>query len=387
MKRGARQGTGRGWSHAVLAAAMAVTFTACREKGMPANDTHSTDTPQHLAADHAADTDEWPARLQHAVGSELPDDVTLQAFAAAPLTRERKIALLVEQLPAATPQSKLALLDLLGALRPIEAVAPLVEMLRREPDAATAARFLDTLRAATQATSPTGGMANDPTEMAVAFEAVQQVFRDELSLRNGAPERLREAITAIADVFPADEAESLFAGLAAEVAAGVALPLDAPELYGLWLEFRIGSANGRDFHAIDDFVLQHPQALADEGSKLRVIELLEIAPRPREPAALDSLLTKLEPAPAADDGYVRWLALKSRVTGAADCDPLVVVHHVAPLHQAALIHYAGIDFRLALDGAQAAALRDGLIAAAKAAVDPGERAFLAEAAAELAGEP
>lgn len=287
--------------------------------------------------------------------------------------RGEKITTLLNRIRNLPPEQQAPMLDTLASLRPIEAAPELAAMLRQTRDPALAATLLRTLRAATLATSSENRIDLSDATLAAAFEIIQSVFRDEFTRTDNDPARLRAAVAAIADVFPADEAKAVFDSLARRNPP----PLGEAELFGYWLEFSVGDVDGRDFQQISEFIQAHPQAVADERVKARVLEQLTITPiRPHESAALAPLIDQLAPADAPDDSFVRWLDVRSRLTGITAELP-AMWKSATPLQKAALVHFGNPG---PIDPATARALKAELTAAAEALGDSEERDFLQEAA-------
>jgi len=332
------------------------------------------DRPQHAGAPSSHETTatpDWLARLK-----ENASDATLAEFLRSDLERSRKIETLVALIRESTPDRQPALLDVLASLQPIEATRDLAAMLKAARDPKLAVVILRTLRAATLATSSEIRTGLTDKELATAFELIQAVFRDEFTRPPGDPARFRTAVAAIADVFPAEEATAIFKSLAEKKP----LPLGEAELFGYWLGFSVGAVDGRDFQQITEFVRQHPQSVSDERVKARILDQLAITPiRPDESTQLAPLIDLLAPAEAPDDSFVRWLDVKSRLTGAA-ADIPALLRSASPMQKAALIHFGNPG---TLDPAGGNALKAELTTAAAALPDSEARDFLEQAAAAI----
>ena len=241
------------------------------------------------------------------------------------LPRAKKIGTLIDLLPALHPAARTAALDLLAAFLPIEACPRLAAMLRQNPDPQTAVKLLQTLRSATLITSSSSHIDLDQPALAHAFELIQQTFNAELSRLDGDPDRFREAVSAIPDVFPGELALTHFQALADAFADAQAnardFPLTGPELFGQWLETAVGIPDRRDFQQLCAFIHAHPQALADHATRARLLEQLQISSiRPHELAGLTAFIDLLKPPDTPDtpdDSLARWHEAKSRLTGAA----------------------------------------------------------------------
>ncbi len=314
--------------------------------------------------------------------SPAGEDLSLRAVLERHPDRMDRLRLLIEKLAAAPDSDKPLILDVLADLRPIEAVDPLAAELENAGDPALAARILRTLRAATLVTSSEERVDLKDPELARAFESVQQVFRDELARPKRDAARFREAVAAIADVFPGAEAERIFASLAlAWEASPETFPLSESDLFGRWLELQVGDVERRDFGKIREFVKDHPQAIADERVKARVIEQLSVTSLSAdEIPAMTLFLELLVPAEAPDDSFVRWLEVKQRLTGAA-VDPAALFRSCGPMRQSALVLYG--RWHESLSHETQASLKRGLMEAASSMPESGEKDFLQEAAGEL----
>ncbi len=301
------------------------------------------------------------------------DDEAILSFLKSDLKRGEKITALLTRIRNLPLEQQAPMLDTLASLRPIEAAPELAEMLRQSRDPALAVTLLRTLRAATLATSSENRIDLSDARLASAFELIQSVFRAELSRTDNDPDRLRTAVAAIADVFPADEANAIFKSLAERKLP----PVNETELFGYWLEFSVGDVDGRDFQQISEFIRGHPQSVADERVKARVLEQLTITPiRPHESAKIAPLIEQLAPKEAPDDSFVRWLEVRSRLTGTA-ADLSALWKSASPMRKAALIHFGNPG---PIDPATARGLKAELTAAAEALEDSEERDFLQDAA-------
>ena len=316
-------------------------------------------------------------------GRSVERDDEIRSFLAADLPRGRKLGTLLDLLPMLDAAGKSQVLDVMAIFHPIEASARLASMLRETRDSELAVKILRTLRAATLITSLSGRVDFDDPELAKAFELIQRTFGEELSNMDGEAHRFREAMAAISDVFPGEEAvgrfESLEASLAAARREGAGFPLTETELYGRWLEYSMGGVEGRDFRKLNEFLHDHPQAVGDEGIKARVLGLLSVTPLHAdewEAAAL--LVDGLEPVEAPDDSFVRWLDVKSRFSGPIDGS--LLLRSASPMRKAALIHFGNLELRNILDRQTGEALRRGLEAAAANPRESEARDFLLDAA-------
>lgn len=353
-----------------IRAAVLLMMLACAG-GCRRHEAASETTMESRAPD--ARTDDWAARLR----SPADRDPAIRGFLASDLPRGDKIRTLVALLAELAGGERLLMLDVLASLQPIEAAGELCGMLENTRDPELAARLISTLRAATRITSSENRVDWDDERLSRAFERVQAALRAELGVAAREPERFRAALAAVSDVFPADEANAIFAELAADDAA----PLEKSELFGLWLELLVGAVDGRDFQRISEFVRDHPQALADERVKARVLQQLAVTPvRADELDALAPLLDQLAPAPAPDDSFVRWLAVKAQLTGVPP-DAAALLRSASPLHKAALVHFGGLAEPL--DAGSARELRRELTEAAAVLPESETRDFLEEAAAAI----
>lgn len=313
----------------------------------------------------------------------LPDeDPPLRVLLEKHPERMDRMRLLMEKLAAAPDSGKPLILDVLATLHPIEMVAPLAAELEKTGDPDIAARILRTLRAATLITSSEERVDLKDPELARAFESIQRVFRNELARDAREPERFREAVATIADVFPGAEAERIFTSLAlAREASPETFPLSEPELFGRWLELQVGDVERRDFGKIRDFVKDHPQAIADERVKARVIEQLSVTSLSAdEIPAMTPFLDQLVPAEAPDDSFVRWLEVKQRLTGAS-VDPEALFQSCGPMRRAALVLYG--RWHESLGNEIQSSLKRGIMEAASSMPESEEKEFLLDAAGEL----
>lgn len=333
----------------------------------------------------------WLHRLRDAFNNRTDRDGAIRGLMQTGLPRGRKIGTLLELLPELESAERRTALDLLGAFHPIEASARLAALLRETRDPELAVKLLQTLRAATLITSTSGRIDFDDPRLSKAFELIQKTFGDELSSAGDEPDRFREAVAAIPDVFPGDEAMARFQSLADSLAAardaGRTFPLTETELYGRWLECQAGAVDGRDFRNVTAFIRDHPQAVADEGTKARVLDRLWITPiRADEMAAVAPLIEQLEPNEAPDDSFVRWLDVKSRLTGTGAIDYAALLRSASPMRKAALIHFGDADPRQVLDRNATEILRRELADAAARLPGSEARDFLESAAAAISGD-
>lgn len=333
----------------------------------------------------------WSNRLRDAFAGSPDRDNAIRGFIESGLPRETKIQTLMELFPELDPVRRMEALDVLATFQPIEATAMLAEMLANTADPRLAARILQTLRSATLITSSGSPVDLADTELSKAFELIQKTFRGELVRVDGDADRFRAAVAAIPDVFPGDEAERIFESLHAALDAaresGRTFPLTETALFGQWLEFSIGAVDGRDFRKVTEFINAHPQALADEGTKARVLNQLKITPvRADEADALAPLIERLEPAEAPDDSFVRWLETKALLTGSGGTDHAALLHSASPMRKAALIHFGDLDLQQLLNRKAGETLRQELTAAAGKLAESGERDFLESAAAAIPGK-
>ncbi len=129
----------------------------------------------------------------------------------------------------------------------------------------------------------------------------------------------------------------------------------------------------------------HPDALAGEEVKARILEQLMITPvRTDELEAVGGLIEKLAPQDAPDDSFVRWLEVKSTVLGALDSDVSRLMRTASPMQKAALVQFADLDLERNLDQTELAGIRRELEDAAVVAEDVDDRDFLEKAVEELA---
>lgn len=304
------------------------------------------------------------------------DDGAILSFLKSDLKRGEKITTLLTRIRNLPPEQQAPMLDTLASLRPIEAAPELAAMLKQTRDPALAVTLLRTLRAATLATSSENRIDLSDARLAASFELIQSVFRDEFARVENDPVRLRTAVAAINDVFPAEEAKEIFSSLSKRNP----LPLRESELFGDWLEFSVGAVDGRDFQQISAFIREHPQSVADERVKARVLEQLTVTPiRPDESAHLAPLIDQLAPAEAPDDSFVRWLDVKSRLTGTV-ADIPALLKSGSPMQKAALIHFGDLDLRTLLDTTTGGVLKNELSTAAAALPESETRDFLQDAA-------
>lgn len=304
------------------------------------------------------------------------DDEAILSLLQSDLKRGEKITALLTRIRNLPPEQQAPMLDTLASLRPIEAAQELATMLKHTRDPALAVTLLRTLRAATLATSSENRIDLSDARLSAAFELIQAVFRDEFTRVDSEPARLRAAVAAIADVFPADEAKEIFKSLSQRNP----LPIGESELFGDWLEFSVGAVDGRDFQQISEYIREHPQSVADERVKARVLEQLTITPiRPDESAHLAPLIDQLAPAEAPDDSFIRWLDVKSRLTGTV-ADIPALLKSGSPMQKAALIHFGDLDLRTLLDSTAGGVLKNELSTAAAALPESETRDFLQDAA-------
>jgi hypothetical protein len=333
----------------------------------------------------------WTNRLRDAFAGSPDRDNVIRGFIESGLPRGTKIQTLMELFPELDPARRMVALDVLATFQPIEASAMLADMLANTDDARLAVKILQTLRSATLISSSENPVDLADAELANAFELVQKTFRDELGRVDGDPDRFRAAVAAIPDVFPGDEALRIFESLRAAGDAarenGRTFPLTEAELFGQWLEFSIGAVDRRDFRKVSDFINDHPQALADEGTKARVLNQLRITPiRADEADAVAPLIERLEPAEAPDDSFVRWLETKALLTGSGEIDHAGLLHSASPMRKAALIHFGDLDLQQGLTRKTGETLKRELTAAAGNSAGPEEKDFLESAAAAIPGK-
>lgn len=329
--------------------------------------------------------DAWLARLRGSIHDGALNDEVVVGLMRADMPRGVRIRTLMETFPDSSPAVRAQILDLLATLQPIEATPWLIGLLREARDPTQAAKLLETLRAATLATASGIRPCCDSAESQRAFESIQKVFRDVLKHPDADGLRFRAAVAAVSDVFPRSEAMRIFEDIEHRLKRNPGdIPLSSAELEGAWLESMAGSVDGRDFNGVMAFVRSHPQALSSEQVKARLCGLLSITPvRADEAAAVAPLIESLEPGDAPDDSYVRWLELKSRLTGTVE--PIVPASALSPVRKAALIHFGGLDAGM-LDRETSGRLRRELIEAAALLPHSEERDFL-ETAAEKTRPP
>lgn len=314
---------------------------------------------------------------------------SLESLLASHPGRLDQIRALLESLKRTPDAEKPAILDTMAGLQPIEATETLIAMLRQTSDGGMAERILQALRAATLITLSENRTNLDDRGLIRALEAIQSVFRDELTRPERDPRRFRAAVAAIADVFPGDEAERWFRTLDASLESSPgAFPLTEAELLGRWLEFKAGDVDGRDFDRIAAFIREHPESVADERVKARVVDGMDITPvRPEEVRAAAALLDLLAPAAAPDDSYVRWLKVREHVSG--EREPLAgLLASGDALRQSALVLYGGYDLPRELGLRRVEGLKRDLTAAAEQTADEEARDFIREAADAISlGDP
>ena len=328
---------------------------------------------------------EWRAAL---AGGPIPDDLQ-QRLRADAIARPRLLEILAGLLDDPDPSVRSNALSLLESRRPYELAEQLAGHLQAARDPHWAAALLSALREATRVEAGAIAERVDERKLADAFEVAQKVFRSELSDPGNHPLRFEEAVYSIADVFPTAEGDRLFSELDQRLHQPGEPVIKEAKLHGLWLEFKVGAAGGDGYQEIVEFVRSHPRALDHDGTRERLVELLRIAPGPVADGrdAYDELISMIEPGEAADDSYVRWLALKTGASGGADTDWLRLLPTLTPMRQAALIHFAGIDFASSLEAGIRDGVRDQLQRAAEVQTDPGHRAFLHDASASLETRP
>lgn len=306
-----------------------------------------------------------------------------------PEERPQMLVSLAGLLDDPDPAVRFKALSVLTNQRPCEIADSLAARVRHASDPEWAAALLSALREATRAETGQPAFRVDEGELAGAFEVAQQSFRAELRDPDNHPLRLEEALRSIADVFPADEGDRWFAEIDERQRGRRQPVIREAALHALWLEFKVGAAAGSDFGEIVRFVRQHPHALGETGAKERLVDMLRIAPVPPVQAreAYDELVSMIEPDEAVDDSYVRWLNLKSDIAGKGNADWLRLLPELPPMRQAALIHFADIDFGRSMDPASRSAVRDRLQRAAETQSDAERRAFLNDAAEALENRP
>ncbi len=138
------------------------------------------------------------------------DDEAIVSLLQSDLKRGEKITAILTRIRSLPPEQQAPMLDTFASLRPIEAAQELATMLKQTRDPALAVTLLRTLRAATLATSSENRIDLSDARLAAAFELIQAVFRDEFTRVDSDPVRLRAAVAAINDVFPAGEAQEIF---------------------------------------------------------------------------------------------------------------------------------------------------------------------------------
>lgn len=360
-------------SRAMGCAGLALMFIACdHERGDQVRPAEAVVLPA---------PDEWRAAL---VSGTAHDDFRSRV-AGNPDARPRLLDSLAVLLADPDPAVRSKALSVLKTQRPYELAGCLAGHLRDAGDPGWAAALLSALCEATRVETIQPAFRVDERRLATAFEVAQDVFRAELRDPDNHPLRLEEALRSIADVFPADEGDRWFAEIEQRLRRQQSPVIREAALHALWLEFKVGAAAGSGYGEIVRFVREHPHALDEAGSRERLADMLRIAPMPPagDREAYDELVSLIEPDEAADDSYVRWLTLKADTSGQGNADWARMLPDLPPMRQAALIHFAGIDFGRSMDPASRSAVRNQLQRAAEAQSDPERRAFLDDAAEVL----
>ncbi|MGD7652804.1 MAG: hypothetical protein ACQCXQ_06295 [Verrucomicrobiales bacterium] len=325
----------------------------------------------------------WTERLLNSFATPGHRDNSLYEFSNSDLPRGTAIATLLEILPALDTRAAVETLGLLAAYHPIEAAETLANHLGATDDPQLAVAIMQTLRAAAKITTAGGRIDYSRSELSSAFECIQQAFRNEITTESPDPARIRVATAAIPEVFPANEGRALLDTLLEaarnSLKQGTLYPLSESDVHALRTELEVAAVDSRDFRKINAHVLDHPETLADENHKARLLEQLAntlIRDDEKEPAA--TLLSLIEPADAPDASFPRWLEVRRQITGLENIN----YQSLSPVKTAALIH-SGILVPADLAPDTTKSLHGKLIKAAAKLPDPAKRQFVLTAASLL----